>query len=439
MILASRILTQLRLVAAILLFVAFDGANAEDVAQPGSSRIEFTDQALAIIREMSPLPPAPGDETNAFANNPRAARFGQFLFFDRRMSANERVACSTCHDPARAFTDGKMLGEGIGKGERHTAALWNVAYNRWFFWDGRADTLWSQALRPIESPTELGFSRLQVAHLIFRDPDLKKTYEGLFGPLPALSQKDRFPPSGRPVPEDPANPDQKAWESMQPNDQEAINKIFVNVAKSIAAYERRLISRNSPFDQFAEALRTNDAAGIQRYPANAQRGLKMFIGRGNCRLCHSGSNITDGEFHDTRLRTSDGGPPRDAARYTGAEQVLRDSFNARGDYSDDRTGPTAEKLEFLANSPQNWGLFKTPTLRNVAATAPYMHFGQIATLRDVVLHYSLLPDATDTHHPERILVRLNLSSSEIDDLVAFLESLTDTSLDSALLRQPDAP
>ncbi len=431
MIFAPKIRPQILFIALFFL-AALCSARAEDGP-------EFSGQELAIVREMSPLPPVPPDETNAFADDPRAARFGQFLFFDRRLSANERVACSTCHDPARAFTDGKMLAEGLGKGVRHTPALWNVAHNRWYFWDGRADTLWSQLLRPIESPTEHGISRLQVAHLLCRDSQLKTSYEALFGQLPPLAQKDRFPSSGCPVPDDPANPQQKAWDSMQPSDQEAVNRVFVNVAKSIAAYERRLISRNSLFDQFVDALKTNDTAGIGRYPASAQRGLKLFIGRGNCRLCHGGPNFTDGEFHDTRLRTSDGGPLRDAARYLGAEQVLRDSFNARSIYSDDRTGPTAEKIEFLANGPQNWGLFKTPTLRNVAATAPYMHHGQLTTLRAVALHYSLLPDAADTHHPERILVRLNLSDSEVDDLVAFLESLTDIKLDPALLRQPEFP
>ncbi len=424
---------------ATLCFTALSGARGQLGDERKSKVIEFTDQELAIIREMSPLPPVPRDETNAYADDPRAARFGQFLFFDRRLSANESVACSTCHDPARAFADGKPLAEGVDKGDRHTLALWNVAYNRWFFWDGRADTLWSQALRPIESPSELGISRLQLAHHLFGDSQLKKAYEAIFGTLPTLSQAGRFPPSGRPVSDDASSPEHLAWAAIQPSDQEDVNRVFVNVAKSIAAYERRLISRDSSFDQFANALKKNDSAGVQKYPANAQRGLKLFIGRGNCRLCHSGPNFSDSEFHDTRLRTSDGGPPRDAARYLGAEQVLRDEFSARGAYSDDRTGPAAEKLEFLDNGQQNWGLFKTPTLRNVSATAPYMHHGQLATLRDVVLHYSFLPGATESHHPERILVRLNLSDTEIEDLVAFLESLTDLTLNPALLRQPESP
>ena len=116
--------------------------------------------------------------------------------------------------------------------------------------------------------------------------------------------------------------------------------------------------------------------------------------------------------------------------------MLRDPFSACGSFSDDPKAPSAAKLEFLANSPQNWGLFKTPSLRNVAVTAPYMHLGQIRTLREVLVHYSTLSDAADSHHPERILVRLDFTEQEIDDLLAFLKTLTDTQIDPHLLAAP---
>ncbi len=412
---------------------------AQEVVQENASAVSFSKKERAIILGLSPPPALPVDPTNLVADHPAAARLGQFLFFDRRLSQNGQVSCSTCHDPAKAFTDGMALGRGVGESERHTTSLWNVAYNRWFFWDGRADTLWSQAMRPLESPRELGTSRLQIAHLIRQDESLRGAYEGVFGPFPELSDPARFPPVGRPVSDDPAHPHHQAWLSMREADQDAVNRVFANVGKSIAAYERRIISRDSSFDRFVQALRAQERSAVSRYPVEAQRGLKVFIGKGNCRLCHSGANLTDGEFHDTRLPTSDGGPRSDAGRYAGVEQVLRDPFNAAGVYSDEREGPAADKLGFIANSPQNWGLFKTPTLRNVALTAPYMHHGRLATLRDVVAHYSNLPDAAESHHPERILIRLNLSESDINDLVAFLESLTDASLDADLLSQPASP
>jgi len=429
-----------RWIARIVWLLAAIGSRTGTFAQdPGDAVVEFSQKEKAILAEMSPLGPVPPDPTNAVADDPRAARLGQFVFFDPRFSANGRVSCATCHDPALSFTDGKVIGEGMSQGERHTPSLWNVAYNRWFFWDGRADTLWSQATKPFESPSEIGGSRLTMAHSVFRDADLRQAYETVFGALPELTLASRFPPEGRPVPDQPDDPQHRAWMSMRPDDQTAVTRVLVNVGKSIAAYQRRLVSRNSAFDRFVDAVGRNDAAGVEDYPLAAQRGLKLFIGEGKCRLCHSGPNLTDREFHDTRLRTPDGAPPRDQGRYAGADKLLHDPFNARGEFSDERTGAAAEKLEFLANGPQNWGLFKTPTLRNAALTAPYMHLGQLATLRDVMDHYSRLPGATDTHHPERILVRLNLTDSQIDDLVAFLESLTDASLDQSLFRKPPSP
>lgn len=411
-------------------------AGARVAAQ---ENVEFTAKDRDIILTMSPLPPVPANPTNAVADNPRAARLGQFLFFDKRLSSNGQVACSTCHDPAKSFADGRPLSEGLGTGTRHTPSLWNVAYNRWFFWDGRADTLWAQALRPMEDPRELGGTRTGVARLIYADGPLKQAYEDIFGPLPDLSDVKRFPASARPALDDAAHPHAQAWSEMSATDQETINRIFSNVGKSLEAYERRIISRDSAFDRFVHALRAGDAATAADFPRAAQAGLKLFIGRANCRLCHSGPNFSDGEFHDTRLRTRDGGPPRDPGRYAGADEVRRDPFHAAGPFSDQRDGPGADKLEFLANSPQNWGLFKTPTLRNVAATPPYMHQGQLVALTDVLHHYSVMPDAGDTHHPERILVPLHLSESELGELLAFLESLTDASLEPDLLTQPISP
>jgi len=425
-------------IAAVLIWFGGEDASAQDTGGK-STPVVFTEKEREILNQFSPLPLIPTNPTNNVADDRGAARLGQFLFFDRRLSGNGQVACATCHDPAKAFVDGRPLGKGVGDSDRHTASLWNVVYNRWFFWDGRADSLWAQALVPLENPNELASSRLQIVRLLFEDRDLKKAYERVFGPMPALSATDRFPKIGRPVPDDPAHPHHNAWSSMSVVDQDAVNRVFAHVGKCIEAYERLIVSRDSAFDRFVKASKANDSATANIYPVDAQRGLKLFLGKGNCRLCHSGPNFTDGEFHDTRLRTRDGGPPRDAGRYHGAEHVLKVPFNALGAFSDERSGPAADKLEYLANIPQNWGLFKTPSLRNVGATAPYMHHGQLATVRDVVAHYSQLPDAADTHHPERILVRLNLSDGEITDLVAFLESLTDTSLDPSLLRQPDTP
>ena len=161
----------------------------------------FEEAAVALILAMGELGDPPPDPTNAVADDPRAARLGQFLFFEQRLSGTGTIACATCHEPGRSWTDGREVAEGLGTLTRHTPSLWNVAYNRWFFWDGRADSLWSQALSPLEHPDEHGGSRLQYAHLVHGDPELRAAYERVFGPLPELEDTERFPPEGRPVPD----------------------------------------------------------------------------------------------------------------------------------------------------------------------------------------------------------------------------------------------
>ena len=134
---------------------------------------------------MSPLDAPPLDPTNRVSGDPRAARLGQFLFFDTRLSANGSVACVTCHDPDRGWADGETLARGVHALERHSMSLWNAAYHRWYFWDGRADSLWAQALEPLEHPNEHGTTRLACAHLVHDDDELRAAYEEVFGPLPA--------------------------------------------------------------------------------------------------------------------------------------------------------------------------------------------------------------------------------------------------------------
>src|SRR6185295_17867475 len=129
----------------------------------------FTDLEVKRLLQHSPLPPPPPDETNAKADDPRAARLGRALFFDARLSGNGRLACASCHQPERSWTDGMALAHGADEGRRQTPSLWNVAYSRWYFWDGRADSLWSQALQPIESPREMAGSREAAVRLVRED------------------------------------------------------------------------------------------------------------------------------------------------------------------------------------------------------------------------------------------------------------------------------
>jgi len=419
-------------------------APAEDAAVDDVPDVAgFTADEVRAFLKLSPLPDPPPDPTNRVYEAPRAARLGQFLFFDPRFSANGAVSCATCHEAPDSWADGKRLAEGVGRVDRHTMTLWNVAYQRWFFWDGRADSLWAQALHPFEDEREHGTSRLAVLHAVHADADLARAYEALFGALPPLGDRARFPADARPVADDPDHPHAVAWASMSAADQTAVNRAYANLGKAIAAYERLLVTRDAPFDQFVAAVGADDLYGQLAMAEEAQEGLKLFVGKARCVLCHSGPNFSDREFHDNRVGRLDGGTRRDAGRYDGVSLVQADPFNGLGAFSDDPApdgGEARDKVGYLLRAGHNWSEFRTPTLRNVLLTAPYMHRGQMDDLDTVIAHYDTLEDAVPSHHQgERTLVPLGLTQEEREHLREFLEALTDARLDPALLQQPETP
>jgi cytochrome c peroxidase len=224
---------------------------------------------------------------------------------------------------------------------------------------------------------------------------------------------------------------------MDPADQELVSLAFVNVGKAIAAYERRIVSKRAPFDIFVEGLRSGDAEAQRAISSSAQRGFTLFSGKAQCLVCHDGPRFTDREFHPNRVPTGEGVDP---GRALGIGRLLNDPFNRASAYSDDDGKSARTMLSFPRVGWELPGSFKTPTLRNVATTAPYMHEGQLATLQDVVEFYSTLSGAAPPgKHDEKIIRKLDLSTGEKADLVAFLESLTDESLPPELRTAPETP
>jgi cytochrome c peroxidase len=413
------------------------GSAAAKDQRPVDEPVSFSEDERRRILDLSPLgPPAP-DPSNAVADDNAAAQLGQRLFFEKRLSSGG-VACASCHVPHHAFADGKPLSQGVARGKRNTPSLWNVGFNRWFFWDGRADSLWSQALSPLESDIEMAGDRLQAAHLIAGKPELRSSYEAVFGAMPILSDPARFPVAGHPVAGKPEDPRAVAWAGMRDEDRVTVDRVFANLGKAIAAYERRLISDRSPFDRYVEALRAgHDDSAL---PASARRGLKLFVGRARCRLCHGGANFTDGEFPQygstaaRRRRPYRFRPPR--GHRTAHGEPLQPARAALGRESSGLRGAVAVSC----GKPRDLGQFKTPSLRNVAKSAPYMHQGQFATLREVLEFYSTRAGTSDLGaNGEKILKPLKLSPAEIDDLLAFLESLTDEAVGPRALSASRAP
>jgi len=408
----------------------------------------WSEAELALLRMqwLGSLPELPPDPTNKYADDPVAVKFGQKLFFDKRFSANGKVACVTCHAPEKLFTDGLARSKGVGETSRSAPGIIGAAYSPWFFWDGRSDSLWSQALGPLESGVEHGGNRSQYARIIYHDPGYRELYEGLFGALPDLSDTKRYPKNAAPVDNPAAD---KKWHKISETDRKAITRVFVNIGKAIAAYERLLIPGPSRFDKYVEAVLQDQPAGHELLSADEVAGLRLFIGKAMCVTCHQGPLFTNHSFHN--VGTPDPAtikpkymlplfhvlkdkPPVDEGRYKGIRQALASEFNCLNEYSDANDEDCAELKFANKKYTGTLGAFKVPTLRNIAETAPYMHAGQFNTLGDVLQHYNTAPKAHIGHNE---LLPLTLEQKELEQIEAFFHSLTSMpDVADSLLRKP---
>jgi len=337
------------------------------------------------------LPALSPDPSNAVADNPLAAEFGRQLFFDARLSANGGISCATCHQEERRFTDGLQKAQAIGTTARHTPSIVGTAYSPWQFWDGRRDSQWAQALAPLEDPNEHATDRATVVGVVAEDAGYRRTYESLFGELPDVSNSNAV----------------------------LLNTAFANIGKAIAAFERMVMPTTSRFDQYVEAVVDADVdRQAQLFNNDELWGLRLFIGEANCTQCHNGPLLTNHEFHNTGVISFPGDVP-DKARIAGVVEVMNNEFNCRGAYSDDPQRQCAE-LEFARTGIDLIGAVKTPSLRNLENTAPFMHKGQFATLADVLDHYNEAADAMIGHNEAK---PLGLSDRQLGQLEAFLETL----------------
>lgn len=345
----------------------------------------WSEGEVAILQSLSleSLPELRPDPTNELADDARAAALGRQLFFDTRLSANRAVSCATCHQPARHFTDGLQRGAAIGMSKRNTPSIVGTAYSPWLYWDGRRDSQWSQALSPLEDPDEHGGNRREIVATILDIDVYRRQYEALFG---------------------------KGADT---------DTAFANVGKALAAFERTIMPTPSRFDAYVAAVIAGDGERQRElFDEDEVRGLRLFIGKANCTQCHNGPLFTNNEFHNTGLINLPGEVP-DKGRAVGVREVMNDPFNCRGDFSDDPS-PSCSELDFARKGPELIGAFRTPSLRNIAGTAPYGHQGQVPTLAAMLRHYNEAPDAMIGHNEAK---PLGLGRAELRQLEAFLETL----------------
>jgi cytochrome c peroxidase len=308
---------------------------------------------LALATEPAGLPPVPHPADNP--PTPEKIELGKQLYFDPRLSVDKTVACATCHDPAKGWSNGEAVATGINslKGGRSSPTVINSAYYTFQFWDGRAKTLEDQALGPIQNPIEMNMKLDDVVKRLNEIQGYKDQFQKVFG--------TDVTPEG--------------------------------MAKAIAAFERTVLSGDAPFDKF----KAGDTAALS---ASAQRGMKLFFGKANCTACHQGANFTDSAFHNIGLESAD----------VGRKEISK----LAGDH----------------------GAMKTPTLREIAKTAPYMHDGSLKTLEEVVQHYKKGGNGNPFQDEE--LFPLKLSDEDVADLVTFLkEGLSSASYPN--IAKPDLP
>lgn len=363
---------------------------------------------------LSALPPLPPDPSNRYAEQPLAAAFGATLFFEPRMSRDGTVACSTCHSIDRQFQDDRARSVGLAATNRRSMPLAGVARAPFLFWDGRRDSLWAQALAPMEDAREHGGNRAFYAHFV--RTAYGPRYERIFGPLPDLSD---VPADAGPLGSD---AEKAAWAGMSAAQRADVDRVFANLGKALAAFERTIAHEPTRFDRFADAIRMGKTPeGDAALTDQEIYGLRLFIGRANCVTCHNGPRFTDDHFHNTGVPPV-AGLPEDHGRQAGATRVLADPFNCLGAYSDARPEQCGELRFMKKEGPDLARAFKTPSLRGATARPPYMHAGQFGSLKQVIDHYVRAPTSADGHSE---LTPLKMSDRELSALAAFLATLSE--------------
>jgi cytochrome c peroxidase len=394
----------MRAAAAMLLLPLLCGpAAAQSRTQAGTPGVlDFSPAEQAQIASHGPWPqPRIGDASNRWQEQPSVIEYGRRLFFDRGLSQQGqqgqqgrqgRLACADCHDPRRAFQDGRPVAEGRAAGVRNTPTLLDVAERRWFGWGGAHDSLWAASFAPLVDPREMGSRVETLAAQVRGEPARRRAHQAAFGTVPAADDR----------------------------------ALVVQLAKALAAYQATLRSPRTSFDRFRDALARGDERAAARYPLEAQRGLRLFIGEARCSVCHAGPAFTNDEFADIGVPFFVAGGV-DGGRHRGLTTLLASPLNRLGAFND--AGAAADTRALLTRhlkvEPRHFGEFRVPGLRQLTRTAPYMHDGSLATLADVVRHYDRLNEERLHADGERILRPLNLTAQQAQDLQAFLRTLSD--------------
>lgn len=413
----------------------------------------FSDTELAIIKTLI-YKDAPLDSSNNAELNANAAALGRKFFWDPQFSGGivvtgnrdgssgqfaagtpRKIACVTCHDPNFGWADPQSKPNNISLGanltERNSPTVFNAGYNTFSLWDGATDSVWA-VMRPAMEGAPHNFSRLGVAYIICRNgtSTYLAEYTAVFG-APNCSD---VPAAAAGIFTSANNWGRDLYTGAVATNGH-VDRIFANFGKAIGAYERLIVSKNSAFDRFAEGA---DSA----LTASQKRGLKVFIGKGNCVRCHNGPNFSDGKFHNLGVPQVDlfSTGTLDFGRTIGISRVTSTASNSNGFFntaSAFNTNGAPNKVAGLTATAADEGTFKTPTLRSVNRTPPYFHNGSVNSLWDVVNFYNFAGNAGNfpgTKDP--ILTTRRMTNEEMEDLVNFLKALEGEALPTSVTTSP---
>ncbi len=354
------------------------------------SEILLSEDEIQQTLSFGPWPPTyQPDPSNRVSGDSRAIALGAALFNDPVLSVDGAFSCASCHDPEQAFTTSEARAFGRVLLDRNSPSLRNLAGLRWYGWGGKSDSLWAASLHPIIEEQEMAHSKESLMRAISENTYIED-FEVIFG-------------------------------DVQSQDTE---QVLVNIAKALSAYLETLVTERTQFDDFRDALERSDLAEAANYPEAAQRGLQLFLGRGNCAFCHNGPRFSNNEFHDAGVPYFLSETEVDDGRFGGLNFLLSSPYTLDGDWTDDPEKQGAWAVRNVRRSHSDFGTFRTPSLRGVAETAPYMHDGSLDDLDAVVRHYNEIDIERLHADGEAILSELNLSEQEIADLVEFLETLS---------------
>lgn len=423
----SQHFTSLRilLISVLLISPGLTGCN-----EPNMIRHHWSDDELALLQSMHISRAqlvANGHE--GFSDIEAAIQLGQALFFDQTLSKDKKTSCASCHDPKRYFTS-----ENKTDGSRNTPTVVGSATSTWQFWDGRSDSLWSQALIPFEAQAEHGLTRLEVVRSVLlnhteqffqsiRPSELSSPSEQELGTnvhrlaIWFLENQSSLPKRASPslTTDLDAN---RLWNTLSFEQQTRVNQLFATIGKAIAAYQSQLMPAPSRFDDYVQALSDDDLTLASQILTNTEeQGLKLFLSeKSQCIRCHNGPMFTNHHFSVTAAPSSQ----TDVGRLKGIEEVLKSPFNCLGKFNTKMERDCNELIYMKREGDGLMHAFKVPSLRNVTLTAPYMHNGAFPSLDEVIDYYNRAP-TNQLAHTE--LEPLFLLPYQRKQLVAFLKTL----------------